>query len=245
MLELNKIYCEDCLVGMKQIDDKSIDCIICDLPYGCTQNPSDIIIPFEPLWEQYERIIKDNGAIILFAQGMFTAKLMMSNPKLWRYNLIWKKGDRTSGFLNAKRMPMRNHEDICVFYKKQPTYNPQMRQGKPLHARGKGVHKFTNRNYGSFVETEDLRAGSTEKYPISILNFDRPHPPIHPTQKPVELVKWLVKTYTNEGEVVLDNAIGCGTTALACIETKRNYIGFDINQEYVDMANNRISKYNG
>ena len=125
MLEINKIYKEDCLVGMQKIDDKSIDCIICDLPYGCTRNPYDVVIPFEPLWEQYNRIIKDNGAIILFAQGMFTARLMLSNEKMWRYNLIWKKGDRTSGFLNAKKMPLRNHEDICVFYKKLPTYNPQ------------------------------------------------------------------------------------------------------------------------
>lgn len=245
MLELNKIYNEDCLSGMKKIDSKSVDCIICDLPYGCTNNSSDVIIPFEPLWEQYERVIKDNGAIILFAQGMFTAKLMFSNPKLWRYNLIWKKGDRTSGFLNAKRMPLRNHEDICVFYKKQPTYNPQMRQGKPLHSKGKGVHKFTNRNYGNFNETDDSRAGCTEKYPISILNFDRPHPPLHPTQKPVDLVKWLVKTYTNEGELVLDNCIGVGTTAIACKLTGRNYIGFEINQEYIDLANNRLDKCNG
>lgn len=245
MLEINKIYNEDCLVGMKKIDSKSVDCIICDLPYGCTNNSADVIIPFEPLWEQYLRIIKDNGAIILFSQGMFTAKLMLSNPKLWRYNLIWKKGNRASGFLNAKRMPLRNHEDICVFYKKLPVYNPQMRQGKPLHSKGKGVHKFTNRNYGNFSETDDSRAGSTEKYPISVLNFDRPHPPVHPTQKPVELVEWLVRTYTNEGDLVLDNCIGVGTTAIACAETNRRYIGFEVNQEYIDIANKRLNKYNG
>ena len=245
MLEVNKIYQEDCLVGMKSIDDKSIDCIICDLPYGQTQNKLDVIIPFEPLWAEYKRIIKDNGAIILFAQGMFTAKLMLSNEKMWRYNLIWKKGDRTSGFLNAKRMPMRNHEDICVFYKKLPTYNPQFRQGQPLHGKGHGVHKFTNNNYGKFHETEDTRAGSTEKYPISVLNFNRPHPPIHPTQKPVDLVEYLVRTYTNEGDLVLDNCIGSGTTAIACIRANRKYIGFETNPEYIELANKRINKCNG
>lgn len=243
MLETNKIYLEDCLVGMKSIDDKSIDCIICDLPYGQTQNKLDVIIPFEPLWEQYKRIIKDNGAIILFANGMFTAKLMLSNENMWRYNLIWKKGDRTSGFLNAKRMPMRNHEDICVFYKKLPTYNPQFRQGQPLHGKGHGVHKFTNNNYGNFYETEDTRAGSTEKYPISILTFDRPHPPIHPTQKPIELVEYLIKTYTNEGDLVLDNCIGSGTTALACLGTNRRFIGFENYKDYFDLANTRIEKF--
>lgn len=245
MLEVNKIYQEDCLVGMKSIDDKSIDCIICDLPYGQTQNKLDVIIPFEPLWAEYKRIIKDNGAIILFAQGMFTAKLMLSNEKMWRYNLIWKKGDRTSGFLNAKRMPMRNHEDICVFYKKLPTYNPQFRQGQPLHGKGHGVHKFTNNNYGKFHETEDTRAGSTEKYPISVLNFNRPHPPIHPTQKPVDLVEYLVRTYTNEGDLVLDNCIGSGTTAIACIRANRKYIGFETSPEYIELANKRINKCNG
>ena len=242
MLEINKIYKEDCLVGMQKIDDKSIDCIICDLPYGCTRNPYDVVIPFEPLWEQYNRIIKDNGAIILFAQGMFTAKLMLSNEKMWRYNLIWKKGDRTSGFLNAKKMPLRNHEDICVFYKKLPTYNPQFTQGQPLHSIGPGVHKITNNNYGNFNE-DNSRAGCTEKYPKSVLNFDRPHPPIHPTQKPVELVKWLIKTYTNEDELVLDNCIGSGTTAVAALETKRNFIGFETQQEFIDMANSRIDNF--
>lgn len=245
MLEVNKIYLEDCLVGMKSIDDKSIDCIICDLPYGQTKNELDVVIPFEPLWAEYKRIIKDHGAILLFAQGMFTAKLMLSNEKMWRYNLIWKKGGRTSGFLNAKRMPMRNHEDICVFYKKLPTYNPQMRQGQPLHGKGRGVHKFTNNNYGNFHETEDTRAGSTEKYPISVLNFERPHPPIHPTQKPVELVEYLIKTYTNEGDLVLDNCIGSGTTAVAALRTNRKFIGFETSPEYIAIANNRINKCNG
>lgn len=140
-MEIDKIYNEDCLVGMRAIPDKSIDCIICDLPYGVLnrQNKSaqwDNIIPVEPLWEQYERVIKDNGAIVLFAQGMFTAQLMMSNPKLWRYNLIWDKINRSTGFLNANRCPLRTHEDIVVFYKSQPTYNPQFTFGQVNHKRG-------------------------------------------------------------------------------------------------------------
>ena len=141
-------------------------------------------------------------------------------------------------------MFLRNDEDICVLYKKISTYNPQFTQGQPLHSIGPGVHKITNNNYGEFNE-DDSRAGCTEKYPKSVLNFDRPHPPIHPTQKPVELVKWLIKTYTNEGELVLDNCIGSGTTAVACIETKRNFIGFETQQEFIDIANNRLNKYNG
>ena len=140
-MEIDKIYNEDCLVGMKAIPDKSIDCIICDLPYGVLNRKNksaqwDNIIPFEPLWEQYERVIKDNGAIVLFAQGMFTAQLMMSNPKLWRYNLIWDKVNRVTGFLNANRCPLRIHEDIVVFYKSQPTYNPQFTYGPVNHKRG-------------------------------------------------------------------------------------------------------------
>lgn len=140
-MELDKIYNEDCLVGMREIPDKSIDAIICDLPYAVLNksNPHaqwDNIIPFEPLWEQYERIIKDNGAIVLFAQGMFTAQLMMSNPKMWRYNLIWDKINRSTGFLNANRCPLRIHEDIVVFYKSQPTYNPQFTYGPVNHKRG-------------------------------------------------------------------------------------------------------------
>lgn len=141
MLEINKIYNEDCLEGMKRIDDKSVDCIICDLPYEVLNKKNesakwDTIIPFDKLWEQYNRIIKDDGAILLFGQGMFTAQLMMSNPSMWRYNLIWKKGNRSTGFLNAKRMPLRIHEDIVVFYKKLPTYNPQKVKGAKNHSRG-------------------------------------------------------------------------------------------------------------
>ena len=248
MIELNRIYNEECLEGMKRIPDASVDCIICDLPYevlnkGNKHAQWDRIIPFAPLWEQYERIIKDNGAIVLFAQGMFTAQLMMSNPKLWRYNLIWDKV-LTSGFLNAKRMPLRSHEDVCVFYKELPTYNPQMRKGKPLHSKGTAYkdNELTNNCYGSLGTADDTRKGCTEKYPTSIVRFQKIHPSIavHPTQKSVELCEWLIKTYTNEGETILDNCMGSGTTAVAAIRTKRNFIGFELQKEYFDIANKRI-----
>ena len=248
MIELNKIYNEDCLEGMKRIPDGSVDCIICDLPYEVLNksNPDaqwDRIIPFDALWAQYERIIKINGAIVLFAQGMFTAKLMMSNERLWRYNLIWDK-IKISGFLNANRMPLRSHEDILVFYKSLPTYNPQMEKCEPHkrnHSKGNLKSPQKNRCYGSFVETPTII--SDEKFPKSIVSIAKEHKVghfFHPTQKPVALLEYLIKTYTNEGETVLDNCMGSGTTAIAAIRTKRNFIGFELNKEYFDIANKRI-----
>ena len=243
MIELNGIYNEDCLEGMKRIPDKSIDMILCDLPYGQTaRNKWDTVIPFDKLWEQYGRIIKDNGAIVLFANGMFTADLMKSNEKIWRYNLIWEKTTPT-GFLNAKKMPLRTHEDICVFYKKPPTYNPQKTFGHQRKV-SKAEHKrncINTTDYGGHgLTTYD----STERYPTSILKFktDKQKSSLHPTQKPVALLEWLVKTYTNSGETVLDNCIGSGTTAIACINTNRNYIGFELDKHYCDIAKERIQK---
>lgn len=242
-IELDRIYNEDCLLGMQRIPERSIDCVICDLPYGVlNQNNEaarwDVPIPFEPLWEQYRRIVKQNGAIILFAQGMFTAELMLSNPKMWRYNLIWKKGERPSGFLNANRMPLRNHEDICVFYRKQPTYNPQMDVGAPLHGRG-SCRRMKNNNYGK-IKDMPSNEGNTEKFPMSVLDFDKPFPAVHQTQKPVNLIRYLIRTYTNEGDTVLDNTIGSGTTAIAAILEKRHFIGFETNPEYFRLACERI-----
>lgn len=238
-----QLHCGDCLELMQNIEDKSIDMILCDLPYGTTKNKWDTIIPFDKLWEQYNRIIKDNGAIVLFAQGMFTAQLMTSQPKSWRYNLIWEK-DRPSGFLNAKKMPLRSHEDICVFYKKTPTYNPQMWEGKPSHGIGKAKGEDNcknNNNYGNFSRVE--REGNL-KYPRSILEFQRPHPPIHPTQKPVELLEWLVKTYSNEGETILDNCMGSGSTGVACVNTNRKFIGIELDENYFNIAKERIENIN-
>lgn len=249
MIELNKIYNEDCLEGMKRIPNGSIDCIICDLPYEVLNKGNeaakwDRIIPFEPLWEQYERVIKKNGAIILFAQGMFTAKLMMSNEKLWRYNLVWDKC-RATGFLNANRMPLRYHEDLLVFYKKLPTYNPQMEElngREPNHNQAHGLHKEKNQCYGSVKRINPTYAD--KKHPRSIIKIKAVHcneGQHHPTQKPVALLEYLIKTYTNEGETILDNCIGSGTTAVAAIRTKRNFIGFELQKEYFDIANKRIA----
>ena len=247
MLGLNTIHQGDCLELMKEIPDKSVDMILCDLPYGQTaRNKWDTVIPFEKLWEQYNRIIKENGSITLFANGLFTSDLMQSNRKNWKYNLVWNKV-LASGHLNANKQPMRVHEDIVVFYKKQPAYNSQKIEGKASHSVGKakGVSQeehSRNTNYGEFkkVQTE-----GTLKHPKSILEFQKPHPSttIHPTQKPVELCEWLTKTYTNEDNVVLDNCIGSGTTAIAAINTKRNWIGIEMDEGYVELANERIKNH--
>lgn len=191
----------DCLELMSKISDGSVDMILCDLPYGVTANNKwDIVIPFDGLWQQYKRIIKDNGAIVLFGNGMFTADLMTSNRGMWRYNLIWEKTQPT-GFLNAKKMPLRSHEDICVFYKKLPTYNPQKSYG---HARKvtkyeHGLQSKKTDNYGDYGRTT---YDSTERYPKSIITFskDVQKSALHPTQKPVALLEYLVNTFTNPGE---------------------------------------------
>lgn len=243
-IENNKVYNMECINGMSKIKDKSIDMILCDLPYGQTaRNKWDTVIPFDKLWEQYNRIIKDNGAIVLFANGMFTADLMQSNRKNWKYNLVWDKV-LSSGFLNSKKMPMRGHEDICVFYKKPPIYNPQMVEGKECHSRGSAVGK-SQENFSRNTNYGELNAVETKgnlKYPKSIITFSKPHPSttIHPTQKPVEGLEWLIKTYTNEGDVVLDNCMGSGSTVIACLNTGRKYIGFELEKEFYDKAFWRI-----
>ena len=248
-IQLDTIYNMDCLEGMKRIPDGTVDAVICDLPYGVLNGESeggswDTIIPFEPLWAEYRRVCKPTAAIVLFAQGMFTADLMHSNPKMWRYNLIWKKGDRASGFLNANRMPLRNHEDIVVFYDKLPTYNPQMRTGFPNHTRGHGGGKLKNGCYGKFDPWARSEVITTEKFPLSIIDIAKEHDvnkQFHPTQKPVDLLRYLVLTYTNEGDTVLDNCIGSGTTAIACIKEQRHFIGFELNKEYYEKAVKRIN----
>lgn len=243
MLNINEIYLGDCLDIMKNIDDKSVDMILADLPFGVTKNSKDIKVPMIPLWNEYNRIIKDNGAIVLFAQGMFTTELMLANKKYWRYNLIYNKGNRVSGFLNANRQPLRSHEDIVVFYKKQPTYNPQFTEGEPLHGKGKKYlnKEGVNNNYGKYDTTiPETRKGSTLKYPKSVLNFDRPHPATHPTEKPVLLCENLILTYTNPGELVLDNTCGVGTTCLAAKNTNRDYIGIEKDEQWFIEAVKRL-----
>ena len=238
-----EIYNADCLEKMEDIKDKSIDMILSDLPYGITHCSWDKEINLNKMWEQYERIIKDNGVICLFSQTKFFIKLVNSNLKLYRYDLIWDKV-LTSGFLNANRQPLRSHEQIAIFYKKQPKYRPQFTQGQPLH--GKGNKKIgANNIYGKFNSTLDMRKGCTEKYPKSILQFTRLHPSkmIYPTEKPIELLEYLIKLYTDEGDIVLDNCMGSGTTGIACLNTNRNFIGIEIDGETFDIAKKRISNY--
>jgi len=243
MLELDKIYNIDCIEGMKLIDAESIDMIFCDLPYGVTRAKWDAAIPPDLLWEQYERIIKPNGAILLFGQDKFTAKMMLSNEKLHRYNIIWRKVLK-SGFLNANRMPLREHEDIMVFYKSQPVYNPQMVKGSPNHKKGraagsKAEDSLNNRTYGSYkvVDTD-----GNMKHPSSIWEFPKPHPSvaIHATEKPVELCRYAIRTYTNHGGVVLDNCCGSGSIPIAAKLEGRHYIGMDNGT-----CDNKKSKYYG
>lgn len=236
-----KLLQGDCLELMKNIPDKSINMILCDLPYGCTaRNKWDVIIPFEPLWEQYKRVIKDNGAIVLFGSGMFTAELMISNKTMWRYNLIWEKTQPT-GFLNAKKMPLRNHEDICVFYNNLPTYNPQKTTG---HVRkvSKAEHKVGSKNTTDYGEHGLSTYDSTERYPKSVMTFakDIQKLALHPTQKPIALLEYLIKTYTNEGDLVLDNCMGSGSTGVACLNTNRNFIGMELDEGYFNIAKERI-----
>ena len=240
MIELNKIYNEDCLEGMKRIPDKSVDMILCDLPYGTTRNKWDSIIPLEPLWEQYERVIKDNGTIVLTAQTPFDKVLGVSNLKLLKYEWIWDKKLAT-GHLNAKKMPMKLHENILVFYKKPPTYNPQFTEGEPYD---KGFSLRESSNYGAQKATHGVNT-SGKRYPKSIVEFsnaDRRNK-THPTQKPVALFEYLIRTYTNENETILDNCMGSATTAIAAINTNRNYIGFELDETYFNLASERISKH--
>lgn len=230
----------DCLQLMKNIQSKTADMILCDLPYQRTQNQWDIMIPIQELWEEYKRVIKDNGVIALFADGMFMAELMISNKKMWKYNLVWDKV-LPSGFLNANRQPLRSHEEICIFYNKQPTYNPQKVKGNPNHSKGKPKVNENN-NYGHFEFVDNREELGDMKHPKSILTFQKTHPSIsvHPTQKPIELLEWLIKTYTNEGDTVLDNCMGSGSTGVACINTNRNFIGIELDENYFNLAKNRI-----
>lgn len=240
-----KLYQGDCLEVMKDIPDKSVDMILCDLPYQKTHNSWDIMIPFEFLWKQYERITTDTATICLFGQDTFTAKLMLSNEKLHRYNIIWDKV-LTGGFLNAKKQPLRCHEDICIFYKKFGTYNPQMTEGAVCHSKGNAAGKrnsevLNNNNYSDFTVVEASKDGL--KYPKSIISFSRPHPSIavHPTQKPVDLLQYLIKTYTNEGDTVLDNCMGSGSTGVAAKILNRNFIGIELEEKYFKIAEERIN----
>lgn len=249
MLDKNLVYHGDCLEIMKDIDNKSIDMILCDLPYGVKHCKWDIVIPFELLWQQYERVIKDNGAIVLTASQPFTSLLIGSNLNLYRYNWVWVK-DKPTNFVMANKQPMKYHEDICVFYKQQPIFNKQM---IPRSEGGKKRCKtgidYTNRTWkinGEDINIQDKRGivhySEDLKNPSTILYFDtgRRQDLIHPTQKPVLLFEYFIKTYTNENGLILDNCIGSGTTALASLKNNRDFIGIEKEEKYVQIANQRI-----
>lgn len=236
----------DCMEEMKRIPAESVDMILCDLPYGITNSPFDKRLPFDELWAQYNRIIKPRGCIALFGQGKFYVELVYSNLKMYRDELVWDKV-LTSGFLNAKRMPLRRHEKIALFYKRQPVFNPQFTVGMPLHSKGREyINKpVVNRNYGKYIPfPDDSRAGATKKYPTTILQFQKPHPSValHPTEKPVALCRWLVETYTERGGVVLDNCMGAGSTGVACVMSGRRFIGIELCEEYFNIAQQRVNE---
>lgn len=235
-IENIELWNGDCLELMKNIPDKSIDCIICDPPYGTTACKWDSVIPFEPLWEQYNRIIKDNGAILLFGSEPFSTELRHSNLKMFKYDWIWEK-EQGANFMLCKYQPYKVHEIISVFGKKTPCYNPQMTTGKP-YISGKG-------NSGEITNcvTKVQTKNNGTRYPRSIQKFstDKAKGSLHPTQKPVALIEYLIKTYTNEGETVLDNCMGSGTTGVACKNLNRKFIGIELDDTYYEIAKNRIN----
>ena len=241
MLGINKIYNEDCLEGMKQIDDKSINCIICDLPYGATNEKWDIIIPFDKLWQQYKRIIKDNGAILLFGQEPFSSYLRLSNIENYKYDIYWQK-ERLTNIQQVKRRVGKDVECISVFYKKQCTYNPQKTIGHILKQTCRKKESQTD-VYGTL--TKDNYYSSTERYPrsIQIFSTDTQLSALHPTQKPVKLLEWLVLTYSNIGDTVLDNCMGSGSTGIACKNTGRNFVGIELDNNYFEIAKERIENH--
>lgn len=241
------LYNDDCFNILPHIPSESIDMILCDLPYGVTRNNWDCELPLDKLWHEYNRIIKPNGVIALHCDGMFMAKLMMSNTKMWRYNIVWNKV-LPSGFLNANRMPLRTTEEIAIFYKKQPTYNPQKTKGNKNHSKGSCIGKTsadksqTNNNYGEYIIVDNNEKLGDMKHPTSLWTFSKPYPSVmlHPTQKPVELSECLIKTYTNESDIVLDNCMGVGGVGVACRHLNRNFIGIELDENYFNIAKERI-----
>jgi site-specific DNA-methyltransferase (adenine-specific)/modification methylase len=226
---LNRVFEADCLDKMRDIPDSSIDMVLCDLPYGMTQNTWDSYIPLDRLWEQYLRIIKAKGVIALTSHGVFTAKLILSQEKLFKYKWVWEKSKPTN-FLNAKKQPLRKHEDVCIFYQRQPTYHPQMTQGT---AYDKGVRK--NQLSGCYGDFEPVRVHSDgERYPTDIIyvkTAESEGEVVHPTQKPVELGRYLIRTYTEPGDVVLDNTCGSGSFLVSAMLEGRNFIGIEKNED--------------
>jgi site-specific DNA-methyltransferase (adenine-specific) len=238
MLNPNEVYLGDCMEVMRNIDDGSIDMILCDLPYGITVCKWDTPLPLELLWNEYERIIKKGAAIVLTATMPFGARLIMSNPKWFRHELIWEK-DNGSNPLNANVCPMRVHENILVFCEKGTIYNPQKITGKPYYRPGP-ARALKNQNEAS-NRTEPISNG--DRYPRSVLKIKRDYGLIHSTQKPTALFEWLIKTYSHERHLILDNCSGSGTTAISCINTKRNYICIEKDEHYYNASKERIANH--
>lgn len=241
MSEPYKLYQGDCLEIMPKIESGSVDMILCDLPYGTTAIEWDVVIPFDLLWQQYERVIKPNGAIVLFSAQPFTSDLLQSNKKLFRYEIIWKK-TLPAGFLNAKIMPLRVHENILVFYKKTPTYNPIKTKKDGARRIRKGGGLIRSAQYRDFIDKDSDDEGLS--YPRDVIEFSNGNNfnHGHPTQKPIDLCEYLIKTYTNIGDVVLDNTMGSGTTIIAALRSGRKSIGIEKNPEYFAIAQERIKK---
>lgn len=236
----------DCLERMAEIPDGSVDMVLCDLPYGTTACKWDSVIPFEPLWAHYRRVCKKNAAIVLTASQPFTSALVMSNPSDFRYCWVWEK-NRPTGFLDAKKRPMRAHEDVAVFYREQPSYFPQRTAGPPNHSTGVSTGRVKRAKSHIYSGDSD-RVPADEsglKYPRSVLRFDGLNPTgsgrVHPTQKPVALMEYLIRTYTNDGETVLDNTMGSGTTGVACVKTGRRFVGIERDGAYFRIAGERIA----
>lgn len=228
----------DCLEMMKLIPDGSVDMVLCDLPYGTTQNKWDAVIPFEALWTEYRRIGKPNCAFVLTAAQPFTSALVMSNPGLFKYDWTWRK-EKGTGHLNAKKMPMRDKEDVLVFYAEQPTYNPQFAEGKPYDGAARVGKKQQTDNYGKYAAIREDNDG--KRYPKQVIEFNSVgRGGEHPTQKPVALMEYLIRTYTNEGDTVLDNTMGSGTTGVASVNTCRDFIGIERDPMYFEIARQRI-----
>lgn len=230
----------DCLELMDSISDSSIDMVCCDLPYGNTQNKWDQKIDLNKLWCQYRRVVKTGGVIIQFSQQPFTSELVQSNPKMFRYEIIWEK-TRAGGFLNANRMPLRAHENILVFYNRLPTYNPQMQDGEPYMKRA--VSNGDGNCYGAFERKGTTLVNSGTRYPRDVIKFSNSNSGSqHHTQKPIELLEYLIKTYTNKGDTVLDNTMGSGSTGVACVNTGRNFVGIELDKDIYDIAVRRIKE---
>ena len=229
-----KLYNNDCLKILPTLPDHSIDMVLADLPYGTTRNRWDSIIPMDQLWKQYTRLLKVGGVVALFGDEPFSSKLRLSNPKWYRYDWYWTKNNAT-GFLNANRMPLKRVETISIFYPKLPLYNPQKEIGyKPYNS----MTGAKTKNYGKFKRIKTVNDGS--RYPTNVLTFNKVSKTIHPTQKPVDLLEYLIKTYTNEGMTVLDNVMGSGSTGVACKNLNRSFIGIEKDPDYFKLAKERL-----